>query len=161
MVTLADVTTMHIGPKPRTLIVARSEQALIETVRNADEAGQRIVILGGGSNVLFTSNFRGDVVRVAHTGIENDTSMCAGAWVTAQAGTSWDAFVAQAVASGWTGVEALSGIPGTVGAAPIQNIGAYGQQVSDTIAQVRVWNRRVDRIETLFASDCRFDYQQS
>jgi UDP-N-acetylmuramate dehydrogenase len=111
--------------------------------------------------VLFTENFRGDVVRVAHTGIENDASACAGAWVTVQAGTPWDSFVERAVASGWTGVEGLSGIPGTVGAAPIQNIGAYGQQVSDTIAQVRVWNRRVDRIETLFAADCRFGYRTS
>lgn len=161
VVRLADYTTIHIGGEPRTFIEPSTEAELIAVVDAADQAGKPIMILGGGSNVLFSDGFHGDVVRVSHAGIENDESACAGAWVTVQAGHVWDDVVRTAVDAGWTGLEGLSGIPGTAGATPIQNVGAYGQQVSQTIAQVRVWDRSARTVRTMFASDCEFDYRSS
>ena len=114
-----------------------------------------------GSNVIVSDDFSGNVLHIANRGIENDASVCAGAWVTVQAGTSLDEFVELAVSNGWTGVEGLSGIPGTIGATPLQNVGAYGQQVSDTIAQVRAWNRETRQVDVLFAANCEFGYRDS
>ena len=116
MTRLAQYTSMHIGAEPRSLALPTSEQELIDVIASADREGRPIVILGGGSNVLFSDDFAGDVVRVSHTGLENDESACAGAWVTVQAGHEWDDVVNTAVHAGWTGIEALSGIPGTAGA---------------------------------------------
>lgn len=161
MTRLADYTSLHIGGQPRTFIKATSESEIVDAVRTADAEGRELFILGGGSNVIVNDDFSGDVLHIASTGIQNDSTACAGAWVTVQAGQSWDALVDLAVANGWTGIECLSGIPGTVGATPLQNVGAYGQQVSDTIAQVRVWNRDTDSVETMFAADCDFSYRNS
>jgi UDP-N-acetylmuramate dehydrogenase len=91
--------------------------------------------------------------------VEEDA--CGGASVTVAAGESWDALVALAVERGWRGIEALSGIPGTVGASPIQNVGAYGQEVAETIASVRCWDRVDRRIRTLANADCGFGYRSS
>lgn len=161
MPSLADLTTMHVGGTPRSLIVASTETEIIEAISSADDAGRDVLILGGGSNLVVSDTFNGDVVKIESSGFENDSTACAGAWVTVQAGHNWDDFVSQAVANGWTGVEGLSGIPGTVGATPIQNVGAYGQQVGQTIAQVRAWNRKTKSIDTLFAADCEFGYRFS
>jgi UDP-N-acetylmuramate dehydrogenase len=161
MTRLADFTSLHIGGQPRSFIEATTEAEIIEVVRAADAQGRELFILGGGSNVIISDDFAGDVLRIASTGIENDPSVCAGAWVTVQAGHSWDDLVATAVTKGWTGIECLSGVPGTVGATPLQNVGAYGQQVSDTIAQVRAWNRETNSVDTLFASTCEFGYRDS
>lgn len=158
---LSEHTTLRIGGEPRTFTVATSEDQLIAAVTAADDEGRTVTLLGGGSNVVFSDSFRGDVIHVATRGIENDASVCAGAWVTVQAGHPWDDVVVTAVTQGWAGIEALSGIPGTAGATPIQNVGAYGQQVSDTIAQVRVWDRQRRLIRTLFAADCGFGYRTS
>ena len=87
--------------------------------------------------------------------------MCGGANVTVAAGEDWDAFVARAVEEGWSGVEALSGIPGSTGATPVQNVGAYGQEVAQTIARVRVWDRRDQQVRTMTSLDCRFTYRHS
>ena len=96
--------------------------------------------------VVADDGFAGTVVEVATTGVradhEGDDPTCGGVVVTVAAGEPWDAFVAHAVERGWVGVEALSGIPGSVGATPIQNVGAYGQEVSQTLASVRVWDRQ-------------------
>ncbi len=161
MTRLADFTTLHIGGEPRSFIEASSETQIIEAVRAADADGRELLILGGGSNVIISDDFAGDVLRITSTGIENDSSVCSGAWVTVQAGHSLDDLVNTAVLNGWAGIEGLSGIPGTVGATPLQNVGAYGQQVSDTIAQVRAWNRETNSIDTLFASSCEFSYRHS
>lgn len=161
MPSLADLTTMHVGGTPRSLIVASNETEIIEAISAADEAGREVLILGGGSNLVVSDAFSGDVIKIESSGIENDATACAGAWVTVQAGHNWDDFVSQAVANGWAGVEGLSGIPGTVGATPIQNVGAYGQQVGQTIAQVRAWNRKTNAVDTLFAADCEFGYRSS
>ena len=158
---LAELTTLRVGGSPSSITLATTETELINAVRHADERNSKPLIVGGGSNVVVADDFDGEVVLVANKGIENDASACAGAWVTVQAGHPWDDFVAQAVANQWLGIEALSGIPGSTGATPIQNVGAYGQQVSSTIAQVRTWNRERNEVETLFASNCEFGYRSS
>jgi UDP-N-acetylmuramate dehydrogenase len=101
------------------------------------------------------------VVRIETSGVQVEGDTCGGAMVTVAAGESWDPLVARAVASGWIGVEALSGIPGSVGATPIQNVGAYGQEVADTIASVRCWDRVAGAQRTFFAADCGFGYRTS
>ena len=157
MRSLAELTTLRVGGTPNSLVVATSESEIIEAV----SASPNALILGGGSNVLVSDNFHGDVIKIESQGFENDESACAGAWVTVAAGHNWNDFVATAVANGWTGIEGLAGIPGTVGATPIQNVGAYGQSVSETIAQVRAWNRKTKSIDTIFAADCEFGYRSS
>ena len=135
--------------------------------RDADQAGEPVLVLAGGSNVVVADEgFAGTVVEVATTGVHRPTTRsadptCGGVLVTVAAGESWDALVARAVDSGWVGVEALSGIPGSVGATPIQNVGAYGQEVSQTLASVRVWDRRLRGVRTFAAADCGFGYRTS
>jgi UDP-N-acetylmuramate dehydrogenase len=157
MRSLAELTTLRVGGTPNSMVVASSESEIIEAV----SANPNALILGGGSNVLVSDHFHGDVIKIESTGYENDESACAGAWVTVAAGHNWNDFVSAAVANGWTGIEGLAGIPGTVGATPIQNVGAYGQSVSDTIAQVRAWNKKTKSVDTIFAADCEFGYRTS
>ncbi|WP_432573949.1 UDP-N-acetylmuramate dehydrogenase [Kineococcus sp. SYSU DK005] len=160
---IAPLTSLHVGGPARRLVVARTEAELVEAVRSADAAGEPLLLLGGGSNLLVAdAGFDGTVVQVATSGVRlGSEDACGGAVVTAAAGERWDALVARAVASGWSGVEALSGIPGTVGATPVQNVGAYGQDVSQTIATVRTWDRVEDRQRTFAAADLRFGYRTS
>ncbi len=159
---LADLTTLRLGGPARRLVHATTEAALVEAVRTADEAGTPVLLVAGGSNlVIADAGFDGIVVRVATSGVEVEQDLCSGAMVTVAAGESWDPFVAQAVSRGWVGVEALSGIPGSIGATPVQNVGAYGQEVSQTIASVRCWDR-VERAQRTFAADgCGFGYRTS
>jgi UDP-N-acetylmuramate dehydrogenase len=157
MRSLAELTTLRVGGTPNSLVVATSELEIIDAV----SANPNALILGGGSNVIVSDDFNGDVIKIESTGFENDESACAGAWVTVAAGHDWNDFVTSAVTNGWTGIEGLAGIPGTVGATPIQNVGAYGQSVSDTIAQVRAWNKKTKSVDTIFAADCEFGYRTS
>ena len=161
MTALSELTTLRVGGTARSVTFGRSESEIITAVSAADQAGTPLLILGSGSNVVVSDDFNGDVLVIASKGIGNDSSACAGAWVTVQAGETLDAFIAHATTHNWVGVETLSGIPGTVGATPIQNVGAYGQQVSDTIAQVRAFNRETQQIDTLFAATCEFGYRNS
>ena len=158
MRSLAELTTLRVGGTPSSLTVVTTQLQLIEAV---SASGPEVLILGGGSNLLVSDDFAGEVIKIETQGFTNDESACAGAWVTVEAGHNWDDFVSAAVASGWTGIEGLAGIPGTVGATPIQNVGAYGQSVSETIAQVRAWNRKTKEVEILFAADCEFGYRTS
>ena len=157
MRSFAELTTLRVGGTPNSMVVATTESEIIDAI----SANPAALILGGGSNVLVSDNFHGDVIKIESTGYENDESACAGAWVTVAAGHNWNDFVSAAVANGWTGIEGLAGIPGTVGATPIQNVGAYGQSVSDTIAQVRAWNKKTKSVDTIFAADCEFGYRTS
>ena len=157
MRSLAELTTLRVGGTPNSLVVATSESEIIAAV----SANPNALVLGGGSNVIVSDDFNGDVIKIESTGFENDESACAGAWVTVAAGHDWNDFVTSAVTNGWTGIEGLAGIPGTVGATPIQNVGAYGQSVSDTIAQVRAWNKKTKSVDTIFAADCEFGYRTS
>jgi UDP-N-acetylmuramate dehydrogenase len=163
---LRDHTTLRLGGPARAWVRATTEADLVGAVRRCDEAGEPVLVLGGGSNlVVADEGFDGTVVEVATTGVradvEGDDPTCGGVVVTVAAGEAWDPFVATAVERGWVGVEALSGIPGSVGATPIQNVGAYGQEVSATISRVRVWDRRLRGVRTFAAADCRFGYRTS
>jgi UDP-N-acetylmuramate dehydrogenase len=159
---LADHTTLRLGGPAREVVHARTEQELLDAVRTADESGTPLLLVAGGSNlVVGDAGFDGTVVLVETSGVEPAQDTCGGAVVTVAAGESWDAFVERAVQEGWIGVEALSGIPGSVGATPIQNVGAYGQEVADTIASVRCWDRVLRGQRTFFAADCRFGYRTS
>jgi UDP-N-acetylmuramate dehydrogenase len=165
---LRDHTTLRLGGPARRWVEASTEAELVEEVRRADEAGEPLLVLGGGSNVVVADEgFDGTVVRVATRGLSADRDdpddlACLGAvTVTVAAGEDWDTVVARAVESGWVGIEALSGVPGSVGATPIQNVGAYGQEVSQTIASVRTWDRVSRTQRTLAAGDCGFGYRTS
>jgi UDP-N-acetylmuramate dehydrogenase len=163
---LSDHTTLRLGGPARDWVRATTETELVDAVRRADDAGEPVLVLAGGSNlVVADEGFAGTVVEVATTGlvpdVADDDPTCGGAVVTVAAGEPWDAFVAAAVERGWVGIEALSGIPGSVGATPIQNVGAYGQEVSQTIASVRVWDRRLRGFRTFAAADCGFGYRTS
>ncbi len=159
---LANHTTLRVGGPVADFVVATTEAELIEAVREADDARQPVLVLGGGSNVLVSdSGFDGRVVVVRTSGVHADADACGGAVARVAAGEVWDELVVRAVGEGWVGVEALSGIPGLVGATPIQNVGAYGQEVSQTIASVRCWDRRAGELRTLFHRDCRFGYRTS
>ncbi|GAA5144474.1 UDP-N-acetylmuramate dehydrogenase [Nocardioides marinquilinus] len=165
---LADLTTLRLGGPARRLVTATTEADLVAAVAGADAAGEPVLVLGGGSNlVVADEGFAGTVVRVATRGVTADTDgtdddpTCGGVLVTVAAGEDWDALVALAVERGWVGLEALAGIPGAVGATPIQNVGAYGQEVAQTIARVRVYDRHDRAVRTVAAADCGFGYRDS
>jgi UDP-N-acetylmuramate dehydrogenase len=160
--TLADLTTLRVGGPARRLVHADTESALVAAVREADSTGTPLLLVAGGSNlVVADGGFDGTVVRVQTRGVAVDSDPCSGATVTVAAGEPWDPFVALAVERGLVGVEALSGIPGSVGATPIQNVGAYGQEVADSIASVRCWDRVDGTARTFAAVDCGFGYRSS
>ncbi len=159
---LADLTTLRLGGPAAELVEAYDEAELIEAVRSADEHGTPVLVVGGGSNlVVADEGFDGRVVVVRNTGLSSEGDLCGGAFVEVGAGESWDVVVATAVDRGWIGVEALSGIPGTTGATPIQNVGAYGQEISQTLARVRTWDRLLKGVRTYAAADCGFGYRTS
>jgi UDP-N-acetylmuramate dehydrogenase len=164
---LRDHTTLRLGGPAGGWVEATTEQELVGAVGAADERGEPVLVLGGGSNlVVADEGFPGTVVKVATRGIVSDVDdsgdpSCSGATVTVAAGEPWDGLVAHAVERGWFGIEALSGIPGSVGATPIQNVGAYGQEVAQTIARVRVWDRVLRGVRSFAASECQFGYRSS
>jgi UDP-N-acetylmuramate dehydrogenase len=163
---LADHTTLRVGGPAARWVRATSDDELVAAVGAADAAGEPVLVLGGGSNlVVADEGFAGTVVEIATRGITSDVGTddvsCGGAMVTVAAGETWDDLVALAAEREWVGVEALSGIPGSVGATPIQNVGAYGQEVSQTIASVRVWDRRLRGVRTFANADCGFGYRTS
>ncbi|MEE6273874.1 UDP-N-acetylmuramate dehydrogenase [Georgenia wangjunii] len=161
--TLADLTTLRVGGPVAHYVEATSEDELVAAVRAADEAGTPLLVLGGGSNVLAAdAGFAGTVVRDARRGIVGQAdSACAGAAVTVPAGHPWDDVVAEAVEQGWMGVEALAGIPGSTGATPVQNVGAYGQEVAETLSSVRVWDRARSRVRMLAVGELGLGYRTS
>ncbi|MGB8381962.1 MAG: UDP-N-acetylmuramate dehydrogenase [Dermatophilaceae bacterium] len=162
-VPLAPLTTMRVGGPADRLVTASSTEELIEAVREADAAARPVLVLSGGSNVVVADEgFAGNVVRVATRGVQVESAdFCGGVSLRVAAGEDWDALVARAVAEGWSGIEALSGIPGYAGSTPIQNVGAYGQEVASTVAQVRVWDRRRCSVRTMANADCGFAYRDS
>jgi UDP-N-acetylmuramate dehydrogenase len=154
-VELAELTTLRLGGPAGRLVEARTDEELITAVREADRPA--LVIAGGSNVVVADEGVPGTVVRIATRGVERDD---AGRLVVA-AGESWDDLVALTVAEGLQGFECLSGIPGSVGATPIQNVGAYGQEVAETIGSVRVYDRETDRVVDMPAAECGFGYRTS
>jgi UDP-N-acetylmuramate dehydrogenase len=161
-VALADHTTLRVGGAARRMIIAETETELVETVRELDAAGEPLLILGGGSNLLVgDSGFDGTVIKIATRGVDEDTAACSGAVITVAAGEPWDPLVSYALERSWSGLEAMSGIPGLVGATPIQNVGAYGAEVSELISTVRTLDRSTGQLKTLFPIECGFGYRTS
>ena len=143
---LAPLTTLRLGGPARELVTCTTADQLVE------EALAGGFVLGGGSNVVLPDEGLDRVVLVRTRGVDG---------LTVQAGEDWDGFVAHTLAEGYVGLEALSGIPGLVGAAPIQNIGAYGGEVAAFLSGVRALDRRSGRVEDLTPADCRFSYRHS
>jgi UDP-N-acetylmuramate dehydrogenase len=155
---LAGHTTLRLGGPARAFVTAETEDDLIAQVRSADAAGEPLLVLGGGSNlVVADEGFPGTVVHVATAGIVRDGP----AGLTVAAGEDWDALVAACVGEGLAGLECLSGIPGLAGATPIQNVGAYGQEVAETITSVRAYDRVHGQVRDLAAAHCGFGYRSS
>ena len=163
MTTLAELTTFRVGGQAADYQQASSEAEFIDAIRAADAAETPLLVIGGGSNLLIgDAGFEGLVLRDSRSEISvQDDGFCGGVSVTATAGTPWDLLVERAVADEWVGVEALSGIPGSVGAAPVQNIGAYGAELADTLASVRTWDRELGAVKTLPLMQLGFGYRTS
>jgi len=158
-VRLSDYTTLRLGGPARRFVQAGTEEDLIEAVRAADSGGEPTLILGGGSNlVVADEGFDGTVIQVATKGVDPGGEP---GLMTVAAGEDWDAVVAWTVAAGLAGLECLSGIPGLAGATPIQNVGAYGQEVAETITSVRTYDRVTGQIRTIPNERCGFGYRTS
>jgi UDP-N-acetylmuramate dehydrogenase len=156
-VSLAPFTTLKIGGPARYYVRAGSEEEVISAVRLATAESLPLFVLGGGSNILVSDNgFDGLVLHITLAGISRKS----GALVAA-AGEDWDAFVAYCVKNDLAGVECLSGIPGFVGGTPVQNVGAYGQEVSESIVSVRCFDRQTKQIVELSNPECGFEYRKS
>jgi len=159
---LSKFTTLGVGGPAAKIIHAKTEAELISAVKTADDSKTPLLILGGGSNVLISDNgFAGTVVRVETAGNSFEIDACSGGTLTVSAGADWDEFVAFTIEKGLANLESLSGIPGTVGGSPIQNIGAYGHEVSEVIARVRTYDRILQEVKTFTASECKFGYRTS
>jgi UDP-N-acetylmuramate dehydrogenase len=159
---LANFTTLGVGGPATRIILAKTEEELISAVKTADDSGQPLLILGGGSNILVSdSGFAGLVIKVETSGNSFEIDACSGGTLTVSAGADWDEFVGFTIEKGLANLESLSGIPGTVGGAPIQNIGAYGHEVSEVIARVRTFDRKKQEVKTFTASQCEFGYRSS
>ena len=148
---LAELTTLRLGGPAAEYVEARTEAEIIDSARDA-----ALVVSGGSNVVVADAGVPGRVVRIATRGVERE-----GERLTVAAGEDWDALVARCVAGGLQGFECLSGIPGSVGATPIQNVGAYGQEVGETVESVRVFDRETGRVEEMSAADCGFVYRGS
>lgn len=160
---LSELTTMRVGGTPAEIYVAKTRDDLVEHTLDVWRSGDDWLLLGGGSNVVIAddvSNLR--VIKVENMGIEpvrnKDDSRVV---VRVQAGEDWDAFVAHTVKAGLAGIEAMAGIPGTVGAAPVQNIGAYGQELSDSMVRLEFVDYETHEIAVLEAKDLQFGYRDS
>ncbi|WP_413452101.1 UDP-N-acetylmuramate dehydrogenase [Georgenia phoenicis] len=161
--TLGELTTLRVGGPVGRFVETTTEAELVDAVREADASGTPLLVLGGGSNLLASDDgFTGVVVRDVRRGIRTESQYaCAGVSITVPAGHPWDDVVATAVAEGWRGVEALSGIPGSTGATPVQNVGAYGQEVAETLETVRVYDRLEQRTRSLVVSELGLGYRTS
>lgn len=159
---LADLTTLRVGGPANRLLIAESRQEIIDAIGDADARGEPVLVLGGGSNVVVADEgFAGTVVAIRSRGIHRDDEGCGGGWVAVEAGENWDDLVSWSIGEQLRGMETLAGIPGSVGATPIQNVGAYGREVASIIARVTVWDRREAQVRVVPAADCGFDYRWS
>jgi UDP-N-acetylmuramate dehydrogenase len=160
-VPLAPLTTLSVGGPARYFVEAQSEADVVEALQFAETRSLRLFVLGCGSNlVVADAGFDGLILRMAFRGVSRADDDATATFEVA-AGEDWDAFVSRAVDSGCAGIECLSGIPGTVGGTPVQNVGAYGQEVAETIREVEVLDRLTGQCKTLSNRDCGFGYRSS
>ncbi|MFK8847428.1 UDP-N-acetylmuramate dehydrogenase [Streptomyces sp. Ac-502] len=154
---LAPLTTFRLGGPATRLLTATTDDEVVAAVREADAAGTPLLVIGGGSNlVIGDKGFEGTALRIATRGFALD-----GTDLTLAAGENWSDAVARTVEAGLAGIECLAGIPGSAGATPIQNVGAYGQEVSSTITEVVAYDRTVGETVTLSNAECAFSYRHS
>jgi UDP-N-acetylmuramate dehydrogenase len=162
--TFADLTTMRVGGPAPHLVTATTEEELVALASHAYATGEPVLLLGGGSNTIVSDDgFDGAVIRIATSGIQRIASdgHPDAVRLRVQAGESWDRLVAYAVRNRWAGIEALSGIPGSVGAAPVQNIGAYGQELSSVLVAVDFVDASTGTVRRLTAADLELGYRTS
>lgn len=161
-ISLAPFTTLKIGGPARYFVKAEDENQVTEAVAFAIEHDLELFVLGGGSNILVSDEgFNGLVLQIALKGIVEISSTATAVRLTGGAGEDWDSFAAYCVERDLAGIECLSGIPGSVGGTPVQNVGAYGQDVSETIVSVRCLDRHSGEIVELTNADCGFSYRKS
>lgn len=154
---LAPLTTFRLGGPATRLLTATTDDEVVAAVREADAAGTPLLVIGGGSNlVIGDQGFEGTALRIATRGFTLD-----GTDLTLAAGENWSDAVARTVEAGLAGIECLAGIPGSAGATPIQNVGAYGQEVSSTITEVVAYDRTAGETVTLPNAECAFSYRHS
>lgn len=159
---LSALTTLNVGGPAQRIVHATTESELIAAIDEADSAQTPLLIIGGGSNLLISDEgFAGTVVCVETSGNSYEIDACSGGMLTVASGEDWDDFVLFTMEKGLANLESLSGIPGTVGGAPIQNIGAYGHEVAEVIARVRTYDRKEKRVTSFAASECEFGYRES
>lgn len=160
----SDLTTLHVGGPAPTVVTAHTQEELVDAVSQADSSGTPLLVLGGGSNLLVSdTGFEGVVVRDGRAEISEVDSYvsCGGSTVKATGGTTWDDFVRFTLDNDLAGFEMLSGIPGTLGGAVAHNIGAYGQEISQTLSSIRALDRLTGRVCTLTRLDLHFSYRES
>jgi UDP-N-acetylmuramate dehydrogenase len=170
---LADLTTLHVGGDAESIVAPKTPVELLEVVRETWQSGDDWLLLGGGSNVVISDDgFDGTIVRVVTRGVERltqeSTALRPSSYLgdravrlRVQAGEPWDAVVALAVQNGWAGIEALSGIPGSSGAGPIQNIGAYGQEISSSLVAIEFLDYLTGTLQRIPATQLGLGYRTS
>ncbi len=160
MADLRDYTSLRVGGPAKNFVEVRTEAQIIAAIEAAGDSP--VLIIGGGTNILVSdSGFEGTVIRISNNSLEAEVDACSGATLVIGAGENWEKFVETTINRGFAGLETLSGIPGTVGAAPIQNIGAYGHEVSEFITRVRTYDRKEKALKTFTNSECQFGYRNS
>ena len=156
-VPLASLTTLRVGPVARRVITCVTTDQIVATLRTLDRAGEPVLVLGGGSNVVVADDLADlTVVRLASTAVTVDPPV-----LRAEAGADWDAVVSRSVDAGLGGLECLSGIPGSAGATPVQNVGAYGAEVADWMTRVKLLDRRTGQLRWVDAPELGFGYRHS
>lgn len=160
MENLSSHTSLRVGGPATKFVNVANEAEIIDAITAAGD--EPILILGSGTNLLVSDQgFNGTVIKISNNQVKAEVDACSGATLTIGAGENWDDFVALTIERGFAGLETLSGIPGTVGAAPIQNIGAYGHDVSEFITRVRTFDRQTKALKTFTNLECEFSYRSS
>ena len=160
MTEFRDLTSLRVGGPAKKFVEVATESEIIAAIESAGDSP--ILIMGDGTNMLVSDQgFEGVVIRISNHALAAEVDACSGATLTIGAGENWDEFVATTIERGFAGLETLSGIPGSVGAAPIQNIGAYGHEVSEFITRVRTYDRVKKVVKTFTNQECEFDYRNS
>ena len=160
MTELSKYTSFRVGGPAQKIVQVSTEAEIIAAIEEAGDSP--VLIMGGGTNVLIAdSGFAGTVIRISNNSVQSEVDACSGATLTIGAGEDWDTFVQTSIDRGYAGLETLSGIPGTVGAAPIQNIGAYGHEVAEFITRVRTYDRQEKAVKTFTNAQCEFTYRNS
>ena len=160
MTELSKYTSFRVGGPAQKIVQVSTEAEIIAAIEEAGDSP--VLIMGGGTNVLIADKgFDGTVIRISNNSVQSEVDACSGATLTIGAGEDWDTFVQTSIDRGYAGLETLSGIPGTVGAAPIQNIGAYGHEVAEFITRVRTYDRQEKVVKTFTNAQCEFTYRNS